>query len=296
MIAALLLAATAPSAIDAENAFARDAQRIGQWTAFRKYADHDAVMFTPQAAWVRDLLKDAKDPPRSVRWWPAHSFVSCDGRTAVNTGPWIRPNNTHGYFTTVWQRTGVRWRWVYDGGDTLKGRMPAVPRPRTVRAACRGNAPGAPIIAQCFIQQFFILTRKLWVRVGESLDCLVNVLPVIDAHRPVLKGLYRVFSSSAHFWIRVCLFNDCGPVRCECCLVSEIIEGDDRAFKRDLFQILRTDLIQCFVRLCDGFAHHRLDRLRRLLPIGNRQDSIGLRGRSSKVIDSFEFSSRKIMT
>jgi hypothetical protein len=147
MIAALLLAATAPSAIDAENAFARDAQRIGQWTAFRKYADHDAVMFTPQAAWVRDLLKDAKDPPRSVRWWPAHSFVSCDGRTAVNTGPWIRPSNTHGYFTTVWLRTGVRWRWVYDGGDTLKGRMPAVPRPRTVRAACRGNAPGAPIIA-----------------------------------------------------------------------------------------------------------------------------------------------------
>jgi hypothetical protein len=147
MIAALLLAAAAPSAIDAENAFARDAQRIGQWTAFRKYADHDAVMFTPQAAWVRDLLKDAKDPPRSVRWWPAHSFVSCDGRTAVNTGPWIRPNNTHGYFTTVWQRTGVRWRWVYDGGDTLKGRLPAVPRPRTVRAACRGKAPGAPIIA-----------------------------------------------------------------------------------------------------------------------------------------------------
>ncbi len=146
MIAALLLAAAAPSAIDAENAFARDAQRIGQWTAFRKYADPDAVMFTPQAAWVRDLLKDAKDPPRSVRWWPAHSFVSCDGRTAVNTGPWIRPNKTHGYFTTVWQRSGARWRWVYDGGDTLKGRLPTVPRPRTVRAACRGKAPGAPII------------------------------------------------------------------------------------------------------------------------------------------------------
>ena len=57
MIAALLLAAAAaPTAIDAEHAFARDAQRIGQWTAFRKWADSDAVMFTPQAAWARDFL------------------------------------------------------------------------------------------------------------------------------------------------------------------------------------------------------------------------------------------------
>ena len=86
MIAALLLAASVPSAIDVEYAFARDAQRIGQWTAFRKYADRDAVMFTPQAVWAREFLKGRKDPPEAVRWWPATSFVSCDGRTAVNTG------------------------------------------------------------------------------------------------------------------------------------------------------------------------------------------------------------------
>ncbi len=57
MIAALLLAAATPTAIDAEIAFARDAQRIGMWTAFRKYADRDAVMFTPQAVWARDYLQ-----------------------------------------------------------------------------------------------------------------------------------------------------------------------------------------------------------------------------------------------
>ena len=60
--------------------------------AFRKYADRDAVMFTPQAVWARDFLKGRKDPPKAVRWWPAHSFVSCDGRTAVNTGPWFEPD------------------------------------------------------------------------------------------------------------------------------------------------------------------------------------------------------------
>jgi hypothetical protein len=146
MIAALLLAAAAPTAIDAENAFARDAQRIGQWTAFRKYADHDAVMFNPQALWARDFLKGRKDPPRPLRWWPAHSFTSCDGRTAVNSGPWVGPDGKkHGYFTTVWQRTGGRWRWAYDGGDDRAGPLPAPAGPQIHRAACTGKAPGAPI-------------------------------------------------------------------------------------------------------------------------------------------------------
>jgi hypothetical protein len=148
MIAALLLA-TAPvtTAIDAELAFARDAQRLGQWTAFKKWADQDAVMFNPQAVWVRELLKNAKNPAKSVRWWPAHSFLSCDGRTAVNTGPWVRPDNSHGYFTTVWQRDKGVWRWTYDGGDAQKGPAPAIPKPQVHRASCRPSAPGAPVIA-----------------------------------------------------------------------------------------------------------------------------------------------------
>jgi hypothetical protein len=145
MIAALLLAASAPTAIDAERAFAADAQRFGQWTAFRKYADRDAVMFTPQAVWARDFLHDLKDPPKSVKWWPAHSWVSCDGRTAVYTGPWVQDKN-HGYFTTVWQRDKGQWRWVYDGGARESSSAPAIPKARVHRASCAGKAPGAPII------------------------------------------------------------------------------------------------------------------------------------------------------
>src|SRR5439155_20468053 len=118
MIAALLLAAApVATAIDAEIALARDAKRIGQWTAFRKWADRDAVMFTPQAVWARTFLKGRKDPPKSISWRPTQSFVSCDGRTAVNTGPWFtQDSRIAGYFTTVWQRTPRGWRWVYDGG------------------------------------------------------------------------------------------------------------------------------------------------------------------------------------
>jgi hypothetical protein len=147
MIAALLLAASAPSAIDAEYAFARDAQRIGQWTAFRKYADRDAVMFTPQAVWARDFLQDRKDPPKAVSWRPSDSFVSCDGRTAVNTGPWFSAGGAPGgFFTTVWQRAAREWRWVYDGGGPLKGSPAPAGKPRVHRAACGTTAPGAPVI------------------------------------------------------------------------------------------------------------------------------------------------------
>ena len=147
MIAALLLAAApVPTAVDVELSFARDAQKIGQWTAFRKYADRDAVMFTPQAVWVQTFLADRKDPPKSVRWAPAHSFVSCDGRTAVNTGPWWGADGVHhGYFTTVWQRTDAKWHWVYDGGDAQEGPLPPTPSVRIHRASCRSRAPGAPV-------------------------------------------------------------------------------------------------------------------------------------------------------
>jgi hypothetical protein len=146
MIPALLFLASVPTAVDAEYAFARDAQRVGQWTAFRKWADKDAVMFTPQATWAREFLKDRKDPPKPVRWLPAHSFVSCDGRTAVNTGPWYAPDGkAGGYFTTVWQRDRDNWRWVYDGGGPLKAAPAPVTIPQIHRAAC-ARAPGAPIV------------------------------------------------------------------------------------------------------------------------------------------------------
>jgi len=143
----LLLALAATTAIDAEHQFSSDAQRIGQWTAFRKYADRDAVMFTPQAVWARDFLQDRKDPPKSIRWTPADSYVACDGRIAVNTGPWYTPDGKlAGYFTTVWQRGSKGWRWVYDGGIPAPAKAPAARASRAHRASCAGHAPGPPII------------------------------------------------------------------------------------------------------------------------------------------------------
>lgn len=167
MIAALLLAAAAPTAvapatagsipeeapprnaIEAEHAFARDAQWLGQWTAFRKWAGFAGVMFVPRAVNAWQWLRDKTDPPQSVKWQPAVSYESCDGKTAINVGPWTRPDGSFGYFTTVWfleeeLKDGPRWIWAYDAGDTLKSPMAAPAAPTIRRASCDSIPPRAP--------------------------------------------------------------------------------------------------------------------------------------------------------
>ncbi len=147
MIAILLAAAAAVTPIDAERAFAADARRLGQWTAFRKWSADDAIMFVPQPVKAHDFLRDRKDPPVAVFWWPGRSYVACDGSYAVNTGPWVREwGKAVGYFTTVWERQpDGGWKWIYDGGDGLE-----IPRAeggdiKPAHAACDGRLPPAPI-------------------------------------------------------------------------------------------------------------------------------------------------------
>ncbi len=140
--------AVTPTAIDAERAFNRDAQTKGQWTASRSYAGADAVVFTPQAIWAREFLKGRKDPRAATRWSPNASYVSCDGRTSVNTGPWRTANGGRGgFFTTVWQQEKGRWHWISTGMHTLKVPFAARRTPLVRKGSCRGRAPGPPLMA-----------------------------------------------------------------------------------------------------------------------------------------------------
>jgi hypothetical protein len=155
MLSALLLAAAAPataapmSAIDAERAFAAEAQAKGQWTAFRAWATDDALMFVPQPTNAQAFLKELKDPAVSVYWWPGRSYVSCDGQFAINTGPWVRGyGKAVGYFTTVWvrQKDGG-WKWIYDAGDTepfARGEGGDI-KP-TLAACTKAPMPGSPAL------------------------------------------------------------------------------------------------------------------------------------------------------
>lgn len=133
----LLLAADPETAIDAERAFNAAAQK-GQWKAFRKFMTNDAVVFTPQPQKAKDALP-TREPPIAVQWWPADSYISCDGNVAVNTGPWVRPKGV-GYFTTVWVRQpDGHFKWVMDGGDALAAPISLPDPPRVHKASCKGG-------------------------------------------------------------------------------------------------------------------------------------------------------------
>nr|WP_255406109.1 hypothetical protein [Novosphingobium sp. CF614] len=110
-----------PSAlVAAEIAFARAAREKGQWTAFRDFADNEAVMFVPEPVMAKDWLKGRKDPPAPVQWQPYQVWISCDGTLGVTKGAWQRPDGSVGYFTTIWrQQKKGDYRWVLDQGDIL---------------------------------------------------------------------------------------------------------------------------------------------------------------------------------
>ncbi len=134
-----------PSALVAEElAFAKAAREDGQWTAFREYADDDAVMFQPGLVRAKDWLSGRADPPAPVQWQPHRVVMSCDGRTGATTGSWQRPDGTTGYYTTIWRRPYTRngqWEWVLDHGDALAEPLAEPEFVRTQVAECRGGVP-----------------------------------------------------------------------------------------------------------------------------------------------------------
>lgn len=144
MLAALLLAAAEPeTAIDAERAFAKDAQEMGQWTAFAKWS-------APNGRLVGDQLIDAipfaeaqEDPEQSLHWWPVENWTNCDGTYAFNVGGWEDPaTGEKGRFHTVWVKTDEGWRYIIDMGAT--GEEYYLPRTDEVkehRAACDRPQP-----------------------------------------------------------------------------------------------------------------------------------------------------------
>lgn len=136
-----------PSAlIAAEIAFARAAREKGQWTAFRDFADEEAVMFVPQPVMARDWLKGRKDPTAPVQWQPYQVWISCDGTLGVTKGAWQRPDGSVGYFTTVWrQEKKGGYRWVLDQGDTLATPLNAPDMLSAMVADCpAGRREGPP--------------------------------------------------------------------------------------------------------------------------------------------------------
>ncbi|MCJ7421303.1 hypothetical protein [Sphingomicrobium astaxanthinifaciens] len=119
VLAALFWLAQPASAIEAERAFADDA-RAGQWFAFAKWADDDAILVArsvfPAKAVAAVLAADG-EPAVPIAWWPAVSLTSCDGGHAFNRGPFFDPASAQaGNFHTIWRLTEEGWRYRIDMG------------------------------------------------------------------------------------------------------------------------------------------------------------------------------------
>jgi hypothetical protein len=141
---ALQSAPDAPTAVDAERAMEEAAQTEGQWTAIRRFAAPDAVVLARPPHGIDGLPKE--DPRTAYHWQVAQSFVSCDGNTAVNTGPWQRSDRS-GYFTTAWERQkGGQFKWVVDSGDALETPRIAPPEPLVKKASCEGKPQEFPLV------------------------------------------------------------------------------------------------------------------------------------------------------
>ena len=131
-----------PSALIAQEiAFNRMAREKGQWKAFAKFADDEAILFVPRAVLAKDWLRGRDEPATTLDWDAYEVWMSCDGTLGVTRGGWTRSDGAVGYFTTIWKKTKKGdYRWVLDQGDQLASPLEKPDFASAVVADC--PAPG----------------------------------------------------------------------------------------------------------------------------------------------------------
>ena len=141
MILAVLLAAAAPQTVlEADRALAAAVRSEGQWTAFRRFAAPDAIIFYNGPHPAVRTLKAQRDPPSAMTWTVAESWTSCDGTTAFTVGPVRRPGGKEGVLLLVWRKQpDGSWKWVAWKGAGEGSTE--VPGPRVAVASCAGTPP-----------------------------------------------------------------------------------------------------------------------------------------------------------
>lgn len=151
--AALFLVSAAPPTsdpaavrpvVEAERAFAAEAQRLGCPFAFRHYADDQAILFTPDPIPAKPFLEAGNGPRGNLRWWPAYAGIAASGDLGFTTGPFFGGEGEHlfhGWFLTIWAREADgSWRWLLDHGIPTREPPPAAEDARvTALPVARGT-------------------------------------------------------------------------------------------------------------------------------------------------------------
>lgn len=113
------------SLVDAENAFARMAEKNGIREAFLTYLADEAIVFLPKPVPGKKAYEDVPaDSPLLLTWTPAFAEVSTGGDLGYTTGPYEARDRSQpgqparfGHYVSVWERQANRqWKVVFDGG------------------------------------------------------------------------------------------------------------------------------------------------------------------------------------
>lgn len=140
---ALLAGKSDPGAVlvAADEAFSREAQRDGNWTAARRMALPQSETFAPGRVKVLEFGKDMADPPFKQSWKPDHVWISCDGTAGITFGSWkIEGSNLKGSYESVWgQMADGSYRVLLRRGGFERRKLHSRPGRNGMRATCTGK-------------------------------------------------------------------------------------------------------------------------------------------------------------
>jgi len=129
--------------VQAERAFARDAQERTVAAAFISAFADEGILFRQEAVNARASVRERPMPDDLLlEWEPEYAEVAASGDFGYTTGPWSsgrrgqEERSGFGRFVTVWKHDGQAWRAYADIGISHPGPRPeAVLETRTAAGA-----------------------------------------------------------------------------------------------------------------------------------------------------------------
>lgn len=117
--------------VEAERAFAAEAQRTGWVESFIAHSTEDAIVLGARPANAHAAMRGI-DPANlgdtSLNWAPEFAGISNGADFGFTTGPYNGGDTAFGQYFTVWRRqSDGAWKWIYDGGTN--SRTPTRPDP-----------------------------------------------------------------------------------------------------------------------------------------------------------------------
>lgn len=139
---------SAASLVDAELAFAKQADTENTRAAFLTVLDAEGVLFRPGPVNGKAWLTPRKADASKLSWYPAFVEVSRSGDLGYSTGPYEwraeagSKEVSHGHFVSIWRRTDGTWKLLLDTGVSHAAPPAEIPvfKPKSVS----GNVKSAP--------------------------------------------------------------------------------------------------------------------------------------------------------